>query len=124
MDITPLIAEGTNIIQGYGDGGFKVNGESLKGNLIILPSKVYSWDISDISMIDMKSLEVLTTQEVAIDILLVGCGNRMVLLPFELRQALKQNGIVADAMDTGAACRTYNVLLAEGRNVAAAVMAV
>ena len=57
-----------------------------------------------------------------IQILLLGCGRRMQPVPQAVRQALRQAGIVVDAMDTGAACRTYNVLLAEDRRVAAALL--
>ncbi|HET6224238.1 MAG TPA: Mth938-like domain-containing protein, partial [Dongiaceae bacterium] len=59
-----------------------------------------------------------------IDLLLVGCGARMAPLPPALRQALRQIGVVMEPMDTGAACRTYNVLMAEGRRVCAALIAV
>jgi uncharacterized protein len=57
-----------------------------------------------------------------IEILLLGCGARMGTVPFALRKGLRASGIVVDAMDTGAACRTYNVLLAEERRVAAALI--
>jgi uncharacterized protein len=56
--------------------------------------------------------------------MLLGCGPRMLLLPPPLRQTLRAAGIVSEVMDTGAACRTYNVLLAEGRQVCAAMLAV
>jgi uncharacterized protein len=56
--------------------------------------------------------------------LLIGCGARMAFVPRALRDALKAGGIACDGMDTGAACRTYNVLLAEDRRVAAALIAV
>jgi len=59
-----------------------------------------------------------------VEILLLGCGRRMAMVPSALRARLKAAGIVVDAMDTGAACRTYSVLLAEGRRVAAALLPV
>jgi uncharacterized protein len=59
-----------------------------------------------------------------IELLLLGCGPRMALIPSTLRAALRAKGIVLEPMDTGAACRTYNVLAAEGRKVAAALIAV
>ncbi len=59
-----------------------------------------------------------------VEILLLGCGRRMGILPPALRQGLRASGIVVDAMDTGAACRTYNVLLAEERRVAAALIGI
>jgi uncharacterized protein len=60
--------------------------------------------------------------EEAIEILLLGCGRRMLQVPPSLRAELRQIGVVIDAMDTGAACRTYAVLLTEGRRVAAALL--
>ena len=59
-----------------------------------------------------------------VEILLLGCGRRMGIVPPALRQGLRASGIVVDAMDTGAACRTYNVLLAEERRVAAALIGI
>lgn len=59
-----------------------------------------------------------------VKVLLVGCGRRMTLLAPDLRKALRDAGLVVDVMDTGAACRTYNVLLGEKRPVAAALIAV
>jgi uncharacterized protein len=55
--------------------------------------------------------------------LILGLGPRFLMVPAELRQALKGHGIAVEAMDTGAACRTFNVLLAEDRRVAAALIA-
>lgn len=124
MDITPLIAKGTHIIQSYGNHGFKINQTPLKGNLLVSPAKVFAWNIEHIDQIDLTNLAPLLQEKPGVEILLIGCGKRAFLLPAELRQALKTYGISVDAMDTGAACRTYNVLLSEGRNVAAAVLAV
>lgn len=123
MDITPLIAEGTQIIQGYGNGGFKINGEAVKGNVIVLPEKTISWNIGAIDSLTAEHLTAVIKSN-AVDILLVGCGERLSPFPAPLRQQLKQHGISVDCMDTGAACRTYNVLLSEGRNIAAALIAV
>ena len=59
-----------------------------------------------------------------VDLLLLGCGARPAAISLQLRQTLRQAGIVVETMGTGAACRTYNVLLAEGRHVAAALIAI
>ena len=58
----------------------------------------------------------------AVEFLVIGCGARAMLVPPALRQELRDAGLRLDAMDTGAACRTYNVLLAEDRRVAAALI--
>ncbi len=71
----------------------------------------------------MASLEPIRAAEPAVEILMLGCGGRFAMVPAELRQALRAEGIALEAMDTGAACRTYNVLLAEDRRVAAALIA-
>ena len=60
----------------------------------------------------------------SVELLLIGTGARMSQIDRELRQTLRADGVVIEAMDTGAACRTYNVLMAEGRRVAAALIAV
>ena len=65
-----------------------------------------------------------TTRMLALSFLLVGCGARMEMAPAWLRQACQAVSITVDTMDTGAACRTYNVLLSEGRDIAAALIAV
>jgi uncharacterized protein len=69
-------------------------------------------------------LTPLITESSRAAILLVGCGKHAELLPAALRSRLRDLGIAAEAMDTGAACRTYNVLIAEDRSVAAALIAV
>jgi uncharacterized protein len=67
--------------------------------------------------------EVITGSDM-VDLLLIGCGASMRPVPHELRAALRSVGIAVEPMNTGAACRTFNVLLAEGRRVAAALIAV
>jgi uncharacterized protein len=57
-----------------------------------------------------------------VSILLLGCGKRMGSVPLALREGLRARGVVVEPMDTGAACRTYNVLLSEERRVAAALI--
>jgi uncharacterized protein len=71
-----------------------------------------------------ETLHPVTTSDPATDILLVGCGPRFVAPPVGLAQALRVHGTVLEWMDTGAACRTFNVLLSEGRRAAAALIAV
>ncbi len=70
-----------------------------------------------------NSLSPVLTADPAVEILLIGCGPRLVPVPGDLRSALRARGIGCDAMDTGAACRTFNILLAESRRVAAALIA-
>lgn len=127
-DITPLIPEGKKIIEAYGNSGFKVNNEKFESSIIILPDFLYQIDIKNFSEINEANFEKLFEKIIEhqnlIEVLLVGCGQAIDFLPRALEQKLKQNNIIIDYMDTGAACRTYNVLLSEQRNVAAFLIAV
>jgi uncharacterized protein len=111
-------------IEAYGAGGFRVDGESFRGSVIVLPERVVAWDVADIAAVSFESLRPVVEATGEVEILLIGTGPRFSLVAPALRQALKERGVAADAMDTGAACRTYNILRAEGRHVAAALIAV
>ncbi len=121
MDITPLIPAGRQVIEAYGAGGIRVSGTLHTGSILVFADRTMPWPVArpaDLAGADFAP--VLAHGNVAI--LLLGCGARMALLPAALRQELRAHGIVIDAMDTGAACRTYNILLAEERRVAAALI--
>ncbi len=121
MDVTPLIAADRQVIDSYGSGGFRVGGIAYEGAIIVFPDATLRWNAARIEDVTLASLAPVSARG-GVEILLVGCGRRFVLLPKDLRARLKEVGIVADSMDTGAACRTYNVLLAEDRRVAAALL--
>jgi len=119
MDITPLVPKERLAITGYGGGEFSLNGAKTSGSIFLQGPNVSAWDEG----IDYASLEPFLNG-LTIDLLLIGCGaNPIPLLP-ELRAQLKARGIAVEMMDTGAACRTYNVLMSEDRRVAAALVAV
>lgn len=122
MDVTPVIPKGKQVLSGYGAGGFKINQEFVGGSLLLLPDRAIPWQTPE--TFDAASLTQLYHLLENVDILLVGTGKNMVFIPAEIRAELKAKGIAVDAMGTGAACRTYNVLLAEERRVAAALIAV
>lgn len=126
MDVTPLIPVGRQIIEAYGDGGFKVSGTAYRGGIIVFPDRSLAWNVSDFSSLALDDFAPIAAAGRAgeISLMLLGCGPRMLMLPASLRQSLRGVGIVSEVMDTGAACRTYNVLLAEGRQVCAALFAV
>jgi uncharacterized protein len=111
-------------IDAYGNGGFRFADMSHRGSILALPSGIEAWPVTASEEISPESLERLIAEAEAIDILLVGTGNEMVPLPKETRQALEAAGLNPDPMSTGAAVRTYNVLLSEERLVAAALVAV
>jgi uncharacterized protein len=111
-------------IDAYGNGGFRFADMSHRGSILALPSGIEAWPVTAPDEISPESLERLIAEAGAIDILLVGTGNEMVPLPKQTRQALEAAGLYPDPMSTGAAVRTYNVLLSEERLVAAALVAV
>ena len=114
MDVTPIIPADRQVIDSYGASGFHVSGVGYEGAILVFPDATEPWPASLAPVIARGTVQIL----------LLGCGRRMQPVPAALRQALRQAGIVVDPMDTGAACRTYNVLLAEDRRVAAALLPV
>ncbi|HVZ01945.1 MAG TPA: Mth938-like domain-containing protein [Dongiaceae bacterium] len=126
MDLTPLIPQGRQIVESYGDGRFRVSGALYEHSILIFPDRTALWPVADIRVLTPESLAPIAAagESGAVDLLLIGCGLRMAMIPSALRAGLRAKGIVLEPMDTGAACRTYNVLAAEGRKVAAALVAV
>ena len=111
-------------IDAYGNGGFRFAGMSHRGSLLCLPSGIYGWEAPPPASIDEASLAKAFGEAEGIETLLVGTGREIVPLAETLRGRLRDARIVAEAMSTGAAVRTFNVLLAENRAVAAALIAV
>jgi uncharacterized protein len=111
-------------IEAYGNGGFRFADMSHRGSLLCLPSGIYGWQPADTTALAPADFERLLAEAEDIEVLLVGTGKDLRRLPEPLRSALAQARISADPMSTGAAVRTYNVLLAEDRAVAAALIAV
>ncbi len=122
MDITPVIPEGHKVIEAYGDGGFRITGERYEGSVLLFPTRVLAWQVGVFSELTLESLAPVA--EAAPAILLLGCGTSMEFVPKDIRATLRAGGTVIEHMDTGAACRTYNFLLSEGRDVAAALISV
>lgn len=123
MDVTPLIPQGAQIIQAYTGGYFRVSGQVYDGAIIVFADKTIIWPVQkSIESMIVSDFSVLFPEKDNLDVVLVGCGAKMGAIPFALRQSLKEQGIIVEFMDTGAACRTYNVLMAEGRHIAAALL--
>ena len=126
MDVTPLVASDRKIIQSYGPGLFRVSGESYEQTgIIVFPDRVEVWDLKG-NVEDLTEADLSMLMEAAdeIDVALLGCGATMQFVSPAFRKGLSGKGLSIEPMDTGAACRTYNVLLAEGRRVAAALIPV
>ena len=111
-------------IDAYGKGGFAFAGMSHRGSLLCLPNAVWAWEVTSPEQIDKYSLARVFDAANAIDTLIVGTGAAVWLPPQELRGALRAVRVVLDAMQTGPAIRTYNIMLGERRRVAAALIAV
>lgn len=111
-------------IDAYGNGGFRFAEMSHRGSILCLPSGIYGWDPADPASLTAGDFTKLLDEASDIQILLVGSGNDLRPLAPAVRAIFKEKGISADPMSTGAAVRTYNVLLAEDRLVAAALIAV
>lgn len=124
MDITPVAPAGRQVIQAYGDGRFRISGTAHDGGVIVFPDHTVSWPMRSLEDVTAESLDVIFAQSPAVEILLLGCGPRMLMVPAALRNAIRGRGVSVDPMDTGAACRTFNVLMLEDRRVAAALLPV
>lgn len=124
IEIRPAHFPGRAPIDAYGNGGFRFADMSHRGSLLCLPSGIHGWSVDDPLKMTVGDFSKILEQAAEIEFLLVGTGDGMRLLPKELRVALKEAGISVDAMSTGAAVRTYNIMLTESRAVAAALIAV
>lgn len=127
LDITPLIPEDRQVIDSYGPGRFQIAGVVYTGPVLVFPNAVLNWDVADsgdiFSALDPATLAAVAGANPAIEVLLFGTGTKTEFVRPSLKASVKQSiGLSPDAMETGAACRTYNILLAEGRRVAAALL--
>ena len=121
VDVTPLVPEGRQIIQAYGDGRFRVSGVTFDCPILVLPTRTIEWAPPSPDDLQADDLEALLDGNSDAEVLLLGTGPRIAFLKPSVRQAIRDRGPVVDVMDTGAACRTFNVLLTEERRVAAAL---
>ncbi len=122
MEITPAVKLGRQTVESYGGGRFRISGQIYEGSVLVLPGRTFSWAVGALDEVSLDSLEPLLAEDRGI--LLLGCGPRLGLVPADLREGVRARGFVLEPMDTGAACRTYNVLISEERRVAAALIAV
>jgi uncharacterized protein len=111
-------------IDAYGNGGFRFADMSHRGSVLMLPSGIYAWDVVEGEPLAVEKFQRVLAEAREIEVLLVGTGRDIRPLPKEVKAALRAVSISSDPMNTGAAVRTYNVMLAESRAVAAALIAV
>jgi len=112
------------VVTAYGDGGFRIAGDRVEGSVIVFPEFFLPWAVARKSEVGPASFSDVMENAHQVDILLLGCGKAPPLVSEHIRNALRPHGVIVDAMETGAACRTFNILLAEGRAVAAALIAI
>jgi uncharacterized protein len=124
VDITPIIPADRQVIDTYAPGRFRVSNVVHEGAVIVFPDRTMAWDVPCFADLTVDHFAAVLAADPKPDVLLLGSGARMQLLPSVLRKVLREQGLVLDVMDSPAACRTYNVLLAEGRRVAAALLTV
>ena len=124
METIPAAATGRQLIESYGDWRFRISGTVYEGSVLVLPARSLAWPVAAIAELSLDSLAPVIAVAAELEILLIGCGPRLAFVPDDLRQALREAGVAVEPMDTGAACRTYNVLIGEDRPVAAALIAV
>lgn len=111
-------------IDAYGNGGFRFADMSHRGSILCLPSGIHGWSAEEGSALTISDFAKVIAEAAEIEVLLVGTGNEMHILPKDVRTALREAGVAVDVMSTGAAVRTYNILLGEDRAAAVALIAV
>jgi uncharacterized protein len=111
-------------LDGFGAGGFRFAEMSHRGSILATPAGIRIWPVTSVPEITRESLQPVLDEAGTIDFLLIGTGEDIAFIPAALRAAFREAGITIEGMATAAAARTYNVLVAEDRRVAAALIAV
>lgn len=124
MKLTRADSDAQALVAAYGDRGFRINEDRIEGSVLICNGGAESWPVTDVAGITAENLTRVIDADPAVELLIVGTGDSLALLPADTRSALEERAIPYDVMDTGAAARTFNVLALEGRRVAAALIAV
>ena len=122
MDITPIVAASAQIVHSYGPAGFRIAGVDHVGSVLISATTTTPVSAVAFDALSIADFERLWTLDPPLEVLLIGTGKTHEMLPAALRAELKARGVGVDAMSTGAAARTFNILLAEERRVAALLL--
>jgi uncharacterized protein len=110
------------VIRSYGPGRFVVGTVEWRGPVLVTPSATTIWQVSRADEVALDNLGALKSSTTPTELLVLGCGPRAAFIAPPKRAELKAAGLALEVVDTGSACRIYNVLLAEGRRVAAALI--
>ena len=111
-------------IEAYGNGGFRFAGMSHRGSLLCLPSGMHAWEVTAAADLTLEGLAPVLAVADRVDVLLIGLGQEIAALSPEIRAGMRERQVIVEAIGTGGAVRTYNILLAEQRAVAAALIAI
>ena len=114
---------GRHPIDAYGKGGFRFAGMSHRGSILALPSGVRAWPVTAARELRPEDFDPVFAEAGEIEFLMVGTGLDLFPLPERIRARFRDAGIALDQMQTGPAARTYNILVAENRRAAAALIA-
>jgi uncharacterized protein len=114
------VPAGRPVIQSYAADGFRISGTRHAGAVLVFADGVASWSVT--TPVALDALAPAIARRADFDLLLIGCADVALDLAPELLARLRAEGVVAEPMGTGAACRTYNLLQAEGRRIAAALL--
>lgn len=117
MRLNEVIYTDARPVDGYGPGFFRIGGKVVDGPVMVMPGGVRGWGGYDDTV-------ALLAEAGDIDVLFVGTGAEIAHVPADFRTRLEEAGLGVEAMASPAACRTYNVLLSEGRRVALALIPV
>ena len=120
MKLHQAVAAGINTFTGYGENYVAVNGARLERSAIVLPERILDWNVAGFDSLHDVDFQVFET--LGLEIVLLGTGLRQRFPHPRLTAALAKAGIGVEVMDLQAACRTYNILVAEERKVAAALL--
>lgn len=124
MEIRKAHFPGRAPIDAYGEGGFRFANMSHRGSILSVPTGIYGLNVNLVEQLTPEAFERVLSEQEQIEVLLIGTGKTLLPLKPELRNLFREAGILADPMSTGAAVRTYNVLLSEDRAVATALLAI
>jgi uncharacterized protein len=111
-------------VDGYGKGGFRFGGMSHRGSLLCLPSGLWAWPVTQTAEIEAAALAAVFAEASEIDLFLLGSGSDRWIMPDALHDRFRALKINVEVARTGSAVSTYNILLGEGRRVAAGLIAV
>jgi len=112
------------MIDSYGKGGFSFGGMSHRGSLLCLPSGIWGWDAAAPVDLTAAAFEKVFAEAADIGLFLIGAGRDPWAMPDDLRLSFHRAKISVEVARTGTAVSTYNILLGEGRRIAAGLIAV